>query len=77
MSQVDPLCPPEGAQIGELVTFPGHKSDPVEPGNRATKAFGKICEEFKVNEEGVATYRGVPFMTSAGRIMSPVRGPIS
>jgi hypothetical protein len=50
---------------------------PCEAGNRATKAFSKICEDFRVSEEGVATYKGVPFMTSAGPILSDLRGPIS
>jgi hypothetical protein len=59
------------------VKFAGHHIQPAEAGNRATKAFGKICENFCVNEDGVATYKGLPFMTSAGVVRSELRGPIS
>lgn len=39
---VEPLVVPEGAAIGELVTFAGHKAEPEPPGNRASKAFTKV-----------------------------------
>lgn len=74
---MDPLTPPAGAAIGELIGFEGYTMQPAEAGNRATKAFSKIAGDFYVNDDGVATYKGVPFMTSAGVIRSELRGPIS
>jgi len=48
-----------------------------EPGNRASKAYGKIADDFFVNDDLVATFKGVPFMTPAGPIKSNLKGKIS
>jgi len=77
MLQVEPLLPPANTPAGELVGFEGHVIKPEEPGNRATKAYSKISTEFLVNDSGVATYKGVPFMTSQGPVTSTLKGPIS
>jgi aminoacyl tRNA synthase complex-interacting multifunctional protein 1 len=71
------LCPPEGSPAGQLITFSGHKSDPAEPGNRASKAYGKVADDFFVNDDGVATYKGTPFMTPLGAVKSNLKGKIS
>jgi methionine--tRNA ligase beta chain len=76
-SQVDPLTPAEGAKPGELIRFAGHKSEPVEAGNRATKAYGKVAEGFFTNTDGIATYQGIPFLTPEGPCKSIHVGPIS
>eukprot|EP00190_Bangiopsis_sp_CCMP1999_P004698 CAMPEP_0198728216 /NCGR_PEP_ID=MMETSP1475-20131203/7998_1 /TAXON_ID= ORGANISM="Unidentified sp., Strain CCMP1999" /NCGR_SAMPLE_ID=MMETSP1475 /ASSEMBLY_ACC=CAM_ASM_001111 /LENGTH=188 /DNA_ID=CAMNT_0044490521 /DNA_START=446 /DNA_END=1009 /DNA_ORIENTATION=- len=70
-TEVDPLSPPEGAENGELVTFKGHKVAPIDPGNRATKAFDKIASGLRTDEEGVAMYQDVPFTTKSGTCFSP------
>eukprot|EP01035_Chromulina_nebulosa_P018622 gene18622-24355_t len=76
-TKVDPLIPPADAPIGQLITFEGHLSEPVEPGNRATKAFTKIADGFYVNEQGVATFNGIPFSTPSGPVTSALIGKIS
>ena len=48
-----------------------------EAGNKATKAYSKIYNDFYVSEQGIATYKGIPFMTSTGPILSTLKGPIS
>lgn len=68
---VDPLAAPDGTPLGELVTFEGHKVAPVDPGNRATKAFDRVAADLKTNENGVAFYQDVPFGTSEGPCISP------
>ena len=69
--------PPADIPLGELVQFNGHVIKPEEPGNRATKAFSKICDEFKVNTDMIATYKGLPFETSKGPVTASLLGPIS
>jgi methionine--tRNA ligase beta chain len=76
-SKVDPLTPPVNAKVGELIKFAGHISEPVEPGNRATKAYSKVADGFFTNAEGVATYESIPFMTPEGPCTSILVGPIS
>lgn len=75
---MEPLIPPADVPLGELVSFEGHVIKPEEPGNRATKAYSKISGDFVVSDDGVATYKGIPFMTSKGPITSTLlKGPIS
>jgi methionine--tRNA ligase beta chain len=76
-TQVVPLHPPEGVSIGQLITFQGHKPEPVEAGNRASKAYTKIADDFFVNDQGFATYQGTPFMTPQGPVTSTLKGKIS
>ena len=76
-SKVDPLSPPAGAKVGELIRFEGHLSEPVEAGNRATKAYSKVADGFHTTEDGVATYQGIPFMCPEGPCTSILVGPIS
>ena len=76
--KVEPLLVPDGTPNGELITFEGHASAPIEPSNKSSKIYGKICDNFKVNEQGEATYEGVVFDTSAGPIKSSfINGNIS
>ena len=77
-TEVEPLVVPAGAKIGELITFVGHKPEPEAPGNRASKAFSKVAEELFVDDGGLATFAGTPFMTAAGPITSSMKkGSIS
>ncbi len=63
--------------MGELITFPGHISKPIEAGNRATKAFLKIGSGFCADEKGMATFKGDLFMTSAGPVTASMPGRIT
>ena len=76
-TEVVPLAPPADAAPGQLITFKGHKPEPVEAGNRATKAYDKIKDELFVNDEGIATFAGVPFSTPFGAVTSSLKGKIS
>lgn len=72
-TKVDPLSAPESAAIGELVTFEGHKSAPLDPGNRASKAFDRVAADLKTSADGVAMHQDVAFMTSSGPCFSPAK----
>lgn len=52
-TKVEPLSPPSGVPPGELVTFEGHASSPVEAGNRAVKAWKRVSKTLEVNEDKV------------------------
>ena len=75
--QVQPLIPPAEAEVGELITFAGCNQEPVEAGNRATKAFSKISDDLFVDDNGIATFQGTPFMTRSGPVISAIKGKIS
>lgn len=73
-SAVEPLLVPEGAKVGELITFAGHKPEPEPAGNRASKAFTKVADELVTDDNGLATFKGTtPFMTGAGPITSSMK----
>ena len=70
-TKVDPLAAPDNVPLGELITFEGHQCAPIDPGNRATKAFDRIAQDLKTNDDGVAMYQDVPFATPGGPCVSP------
>jgi methionine--tRNA ligase beta chain len=74
---VEPLTPPPDCPIGEMVQFAGHTMRPVDPGNKAAKAFAKIGDKLVVNDQGVATFDNIPFTTSVGPITCDLKGKIS
>jgi len=76
-TEVVPLTPPVDSSPGQLITFKGHKPEPAEAGNRASKAYDKIKEEFFVNNDGIATFSGIPFTTPTGIVTSSLKGKIS
>ena len=38
------------------MTFAGHKAEPIDPGNRASKAFDKVADDLYVNEKVICTH---------------------
>jgi len=70
-SVVDLVNVPPGAKIGEKVTIEGDSSEPDKPHINKTR-LKKLLGELKTNEEGVATFKGVPFMTTAGPCTSTI-----
>ena len=66
--KVEFIEPPEGAALGEIVTFEG--LPPPEPFSGAQvekkKVFQSCKEGMKTTEEGVAAWNGHAFLTSAG-----------
>eukprot|EP01121_Diplochlamys_sp_Union-15-3_P010238 TRINITY_DN2858_c0_g1_i1.p1 TRINITY_DN2858_c0_g1~~TRINITY_DN2858_c0_g1_i1.p1 ORF type:complete len:113 (+),score=21.95 TRINITY_DN2858_c0_g1_i1:123-461(+) len=65
-SCVELVSPPPDSKIGERVTFEGYEGKPEFVLNPKKKIFEKLQPDLSTNSEGVATYKGVPFKTSAG-----------
>ncbi|KAG9443250.1 hypothetical protein H6P81_014590 [Aristolochia fimbriata] len=71
-SVVEPLLPPEGAHLGERVLFSGFEGKPEDVLNPKKKQLEKITPSLYTDDKGVATYKGTPFMTSAGPCKSSI-----
>ncbi|XP_058110654.1 tRNA-aminoacylation cofactor arc1 [Magnolia sinica] len=69
---VEPLLPPKGAKLGERISFSGHDGKPEDVLNPKKKQLEKITPHLYTNENGVATYKGIPFMTSDGPCTSSI-----
>ncbi|XP_021758237.1 aminoacyl tRNA synthase complex-interacting multifunctional protein 1-like [Chenopodium quinoa] len=72
-SVVEPLLPPEGAVVGERVSFSGHEGKPEDVLNPKKKQLDKITPHLYTDENGIATYKGIPFMTSGGPCTSSIK----
>ena len=72
-TQVDFVVPPAGAPNGERVRFAGFEGEPVEVLVPKKKMFEACAPKLRTNDEGVACYDGVPFMTSAGACASTLK----
>lgn len=70
--QVDPILPPEGAAIGDRITFEGYGKEPEAQLNPKKKQFEKIAPDLRVDANGVCVYRGVPMMTSKGAVTATI-----
>ncbi|KAF0524826.1 Nucleotidylyl transferase [Gigaspora margarita] len=66
--QLELLDPPEGSEIGEQVIWKGYGSAKRDSEilNPKQKVFDQVAESLRVNEEGVAVFKDVPFETSKG-----------
>ncbi|GIL79322.1 hypothetical protein Vretifemale_8708, partial [Volvox reticuliferus] len=70
-AKLELLEPPEGAPVGERVTWPGYGSDDRQPDevlNPRKRIFETVQPDFSTDAECVATYKGTPFTTSAGPV---------
>ena len=72
-TQVDFVVPAAGAPNGERVRSPGFGFQPVEVLVPKKKMFEACAPKLRTNDEGVACYDGVPFMTSAGACASALK----
>ena len=70
---VDFVVPPAGAPNGERVRFAGFEGEPVEVLTPKKKMFEACAPKLRTNDEGVACYDGVPFMTSGGACTSTLK----
>ncbi|CAL5218456.1 g137 [Coccomyxa viridis] len=70
--EVDPINPPEGVPVGERITFEGYANEPDAQLNPKKNIFGKLAPDLLTNTEGVANYKGVPFMTSRGPVTASI-----
>ncbi|KAF4349748.1 hypothetical protein G4B88_029496 [Cannabis sativa] len=69
---VEPLQPPEGAKVGECISFSGIDGKPEDVLNPKKKQLDKITPHLYTDEKGIATFKGIPFMTSAGPCSSSI-----
>ncbi|PPD80769.1 hypothetical protein GOBAR_DD22295 [Gossypium barbadense] len=71
-TKVEPLLLPEGAKPGECISFSGIDGKPEDVLNPKKKQLEKITPNLFTDEKGVATFKGIPFMTSAGPCTSSI-----
>ncbi|XP_057979362.1 methionine--tRNA ligase, cytoplasmic [Malania oleifera] len=71
-SIVEPLLPPEGSKLGERVSFSGIEGKPEAVLNPKKKQLEKVTPHLFTDGKGMATFKGVPFMTSAGPCTSSI-----
>lgn len=65
--KVEFVEPPPEAKVGERIQFAGHAGAPADPNRVAKKKlFEAVAPGLRVDASRVATWEGVPFMTSAG-----------
>eukprot|EP01114_Cavostelium_apophysatum_P004524 TRINITY_DN1480_c0_g1_i1.p1 TRINITY_DN1480_c0_g1~~TRINITY_DN1480_c0_g1_i1.p1 ORF type:complete len:715 (+),score=239.77 TRINITY_DN1480_c0_g1_i1:117-2261(+) len=65
-TKVELVTPPSGAKVGERVTFEGFSGDSDAQLNPKHKVWEAVQPDLKSNSDLTATYKGVPFTTSAG-----------
>ena len=58
--------PPESANVGERVSFPGFEGQPDDVLNPKKKVFETLQVDLHTNTNLVACYKDIPFTTSAG-----------
>lgn len=77
--RVEFVSPPADAPIGERIMCKGFEGPPMSPNQvKKKKVFENVALDLKL-KDGVATYRGVPLMTSAGtcRTETPFDGCVT
>jgi len=72
VGKVELVEPPEGSVVGERVMFEGYDAEPATENQvLKKKMLDGLFPDLKTDEDGVATYKGIPFETSAGICRSP------
>lgn len=56
--KVEIIVPPEGVNVGDRVTVTSYPGDPDAVLNPKKKVWESVQPDLKINEEGVATYKG-------------------
>lgn len=69
------LSPPKDSLIGERIQledieWQGEPDTVLKP---KQKVFEQVIPFLKTNEEGIATYKGIPFITSKGKITGAIK----
>ncbi|KAL0403619.1 UNVERIFIED_CONTAM: putative methionine--tRNA ligase [Sesamum radiatum] len=77
-TKVELVEPPQGAAVGERVTFPGFDGLPDDVLNPKKKVWETVQVDLHTDKELVARYKDLPFTTSAGvcRVASITEGSI-
>ncbi|KAK7824625.1 probable methionine--tRNA ligase [Quercus suber] len=65
-TKVELVDPPKSATVGERVTFPGFNGEPDDVLNPKKKVWETLQVDLNTNTELVASYKDIPFTTSAG-----------
>lgn len=65
-TKVELVDPPKSAAVGERVTFPGFSGEPDDILNPKKKVWETLQVDLSTNTELVASYKDIPFTTSAG-----------
>jgi len=65
---------PEGARVGERVSFAGFESSPPDTPYISNAKLKKLLKDLHVNDEGVACYKDAAITTSAGPCRSNLKG---
>jgi len=78
-TEVKFVSPPADSKIGERVAWGNGASEDMEEAEKENKfakkkMFEKIAAELKTDEYGMATFLGKPLMTSAGIVLSELKG---
>lgn len=75
---VELVTPPEGAAVGERVTFPGYTGEPDDVLNPKKKIWESVQPDLHTGSDLVAQYKDVPFTTSSGicRVQTIANGGI-
>ena len=64
------LQPPEGAQPGDLISFPGFERKPPAELNAKKNPWDNVQPKLAINGEGVAVWDNIPFTTDKGVVKS-------
>ena len=77
-TEVELVTPPEGAEIGERITFPGFPGEADDVLNPKKKIWESVQPDLHTDDNLVAQYKDVPFTTSAGicQVKSIAKGGI-
>ena len=68
---VEFVVPPEDAGVGERVSVEGYGGEPATENQVGKKKMlDVIFPDLKTNEDGIASYKGVPLMTTAGNCVA-------
>jgi len=77
-SKVEFIEPPEGAKVGERVMVEGYDGEPATENQIIKKKMlNDIFPDLVTDGSGVATFKGTPFMTSAGPCVAQNKMPNS
>jgi len=76
-SNVKLLTPPEGAAVGERITFPGFSGEPALATHVAKKKiFEGLAPMLRTNESGTAMWNQSPFTLASGVCTAPLSNAI-
>ncbi len=69
--QVENLIPPAGSKPGDLVEVAGFARNPDAQLNPRKKVFEMCAPDLRVDANGEATFKGVPWMVNREKCLAP------